>query len=224
MRVVDRNTPSDPRLRERRGDLVGLNALLFAVAVVAAFGLVAWILLGFLPGSSGGPTGSPSAAASPSATASRTPSPSPGGSPTPSAAPSSPATPSPATGTVGTPADLVVDDETVGTVTVDGIGFQRRVGSDRAPNGMRFAVVAVTYTASASLEVDPAAWQVETGGGERVDSSDAQPTGALEAGTLDADEEASGGIAFLVPQQGQLQAVVLRSEDGSDAIVFEVPE
>lgn len=48
--MIERNTPSDPRLRERRGDLTGRGALLFTLLLLAAFGAVAYLLLVVLEG------------------------------------------------------------------------------------------------------------------------------------------------------------------------------
>ncbi len=63
--MIDRNTPSDPRLQERRGDLMGRNALFFAIALLTALALVAGVLIALAPPSSG-PGSSPSPLSSPS--------------------------------------------------------------------------------------------------------------------------------------------------------------
>ena len=220
--MIDRNTPSDPRLRERRGDLVGRSALVFIVIVVTAFAVLTWVLLGFLP--AGDATASPSVTPTGSTA-------SPGGSPNgASATPSAPAGLSPTPGgpsepagaVVGEPFDVVVDGETVGTVTVSAPDFRRQVRGEEPRGKRRWAVVEVTYRASAELEYDAADWSVEDEDGASHEWAGTDPDPPLRSGRLAPGEGITGFVSFQTPSRKDIVSVMLTlGEDGP--IGFQVP-
>jgi hypothetical protein len=215
--LIDRNTPSDPRLRERRGDLVGRSALFFIVLVVAAFAVLTWVLLGFLPAgdATASPSTTPRSTASPSG-ASAMPSATVGLSPTPGA-PSEPAG-----ATVGEPFDIVVDGVTVGTVTVTAPDFRRQVRGEEPPGNRRWAVVEVTYRASAELQYDAAEWSVEDEDGASHEWAGSDPDPPLGSGRLAPGEEITGFVSFQTPARKGILSVVLSLGEGGP-IGFRVP-
>jgi hypothetical protein len=219
--LIDRNTPSDPRLRERRGDLVGRSALFFIVLVVAAFAVLTWVLLGFLP--AGDATASPSTTPRWTASAGGSPS---GASAMPSAtiglSPTPAASSDPAGATVGEPFDIVVDGVTVGTVTVTAPDFRRRVRGEEPTDNRRWAVVEVTYRASAELQYDAADWSVEDEDGGSHEWAGTDPDPPLRSGRLAPGEEITGFVSFQTPARKDILSVVLNlGEDGP--IGFRVP-
>jgi len=223
--LIDRNTPSDPRLRERRGDLVGRSALLFALVVLLAVGTAGWYILDSRPSpgsaaASASPAGSSSA--SPSSSASVTPTPTPRRSPSPSPSPSAP--PAVPISAAGTPADLLVDGQPAGTVTASVPKYRPRLAGQGAPEGRRFAVVQIAYAATAPLTYRPADWLVVDADGGRHPVAAVQPKQPLGEGSLEAGAAASGPVAFAVPANVDVRAIVLRPQDaGRDLLAFRVP-
>lgn len=222
--MIDRNTPSDPRLRERRGDLVGRTALLFGVLVIAAFGAVAYLLLEVLPGAAD-PSPSGTLPATPTQASGR-PSASPSAVATPSLSATATATvqgsPSAAPGTVGSALELLVDGEPVGTVTVEAPDFPGQVGGVAPAGNRRWAVLRVTYQATTELAYDAADWMLEDEAGRTYGraGTDAEP--ALGSGSLEAGDEVSGFVTFQVPTRRDVVGIMLVRE-GSDPLVFLVP-
>jgi hypothetical protein len=224
--VIDRNTPSDPRLQERRGDLVGRSALLFAFVVLIAVGAAgAYILSSRPPAESAGVSASPHGSASPSPVAS-----SPVASSTPTRRPSASPRPSPSeppaapTLAVGTPAELLVEGDVVGTVTASAPRYRGRLAGQRAPEGSRFAIVQIDYEATAALSFRTADWLLVDTDGVRHSPAEVQAAGPLGEGDLEAGATASGSIAFQVRSDSDVAAIVLRPEGAaSDALAFQVP-
>lgn len=217
--MISRNTPSDPRLQDRRGDLVGRNALLFALVVLAAVAAAGWYVLSSRPstdtaGASASPGGSASASASAPATPSPRPSPSPSASPQPTVTMSA----------VDTPADVVLDGQVMGNVTASAPRYRPRLSGQRAPEGTRFAVVQIRYMATAPLSYRAADWLVVDVGGGRHPVAAVQASEALAAGDLEAGATAEGPIAFQVPADTNVAAIVFRPEAaGRDLLAFRVP-
>ncbi len=230
--MIDRNTPSDPRLRERRGDLVGLNAVLFAIVLFAAVGAVGWFVIKSVPAGTA-PSPSPTAVAQrPTPSASPTPSPSPSTTPVePTSSPSSSPSPSPTgsnpptiTAALGTTEPYMVGGQQVGTVTALSISYTDTVAKHPAPNGQRWAVVKVQYSATAELKYDAFDWEVRDRSGQRHDWAGYDPTPALgSAMTLKAGHQVTGYVSFKVPATTPVRSIILRSSDLKDLIVFQVP-
>ena len=217
--MIDRNTPSDPRLRERRGDLVGWCAVGFAGLVLVVLAGVAFVLLGGFPGGGGAQA---SASARPSSVAGRSPS----TSAPPSVAPSASAiasSPPVVAATIGTPAQLVFGGQPVGNVTVGPPDYKRRLNGARAPAGQRWAIVPVTYTAFAPFDFRAADWQVVDAAGARHGWALTDPQPPLGAGTLERGASITGNVTFQVPAGVNVAAIVLRTEAGADLIVFRAP-
>ncbi len=221
VRVIDRNTPSDPRLQERRGDLLGRNALLFATALLLILAVGAFVLLGGMPG--GEARATPTVRVSPRSTAtavSASPSARPSATAARSAAPT--VAPSITTSAVGTPAQLVIGGQPMGTVVAGTPDYRRKLNGTRAPEGQRWVVVPVTYTAKVGFEYRAADWLVVDSAGTRHGWAlvDADP--ALGAGSVDAGAIVTGNVTFRVPVDADVAAVVLRSATGADLMVFRV--
>lgn len=219
--MIDRNTPSDPRLRERRGDLLGRNALLFATMLLVVLAVTAFMLLGGLPRGGPGATATVRPSARPSPTLAPASS---------SARPSVTAPPSPAptkvpptTSAIGTPAQLVIGGQAMGTVVAGTPDYRRKVNGARAPQGRRWVVVPVTYTAAVGFEFRAADWVAVDTAGARHGWALKDPEPALGAGSVDAGATVTGNVAFQVPEGADVAAVVLRSEAGADLMVFRVP-
>lgn len=218
--MIDRNTPSDPRYRERRGDLVGRSALLFAIVLVLVMGTAVFVLLGGMS-MIGGLAGSASPSRSPtpslSPTPHRTPTPAPTGSPTPAPSPTA------QTSTIGTPATLAVDGQPVATVLVRAPGYPRRVNGDRAPAGQRWAVVPITLTAAVPLEYRAADWQALDASGAGYAWTLNDPPPALGSGTATAGVAVTGHVTFLLPAGSTVAAMVLRDEAGTPLMTLRAP-
>jgi hypothetical protein len=218
--VIQRNTPSDPRLRERRGDLTGRSALIFAVAVLAVFGAVVLLLPAILPPRSAGPGAS--ASASPTGATAASASPSAPAPPSGSAAPSRPPAPSAAVAVAGQPAQLVLEARPAGTVTVSVPRDRRRVQRQQPPDGRRWVTIEVRYQATAAVPFSPAHWSLVDAGGGRHVPADVAPRPPLGDGQLEAGGSAAGSVAFAVPEGAQLRAVVLSIAD-RDVLSFRIP-
>lgn len=214
----DPNTPSDPRLQERRGDLVGRNALLFALVVLVAVGAAGAYVLSNRPSpDAAGASASPDGSASPSSPGSPSPRPS------PSASVTAPPPPGVRTVAAGTQTDLMLGGEVVGTVSASAPSYRARVRRQRASDGDRFAVVEIRYSATAALSYRAADWLVVDVEGGRHPAASVQPNEALGEGDLEAGGAANGPVAFEVPADANVRAIVLRPEGGRDLLAFRVP-
>ena len=212
---------NDPRLVERRGDLSGLNALMFLALVIVAFVAAAFLLYTLIRGApavspSPSPTAVPSLSASPSATAKAS------SSPSPSVAPSAAA--SPITTTIGSPADVFADGVRVGTVTVESARFNRTLEGKQAPKGMRWLLISVTLKATADLAYDENNWSAVDASGERHGWRGSDPPPSLGEGTLAAGKSRTGNVTFAVPVKPATTSVVLTSPDGDDLVIVTIPE
>lgn len=223
--MIDRNTPSDPRLQERRGDLLGRNALLFATVLLVVLAVTAFVLLGGFPRGGPGATATVRPSPRPSATlAATSPSAPPSATAPASAAPTNmPTNVPPTTSAIGTPAPLVIGGRTMGAVVAGTPDYRRRVNGTRAPQGQRWVVVPVTYTASVGFEYRAADWLVVDTAGGRHGWAQVDPDPAVGAGSVDAGATVTGNVTFQVPDGVDVAAVVLRSETGTDLMIFRVP-
>lgn len=111
----------------------------------------------------------------------------------------------------------------MGTVVAGTPDYRRKLNGTRAPDGQRWVVVPVTYTATVGFEYRAADWLVVDSAGTRHGWAlvDADP--ALGAGSVDAGATATGNVTFRIPVDADVAAVVLRSETGADLMVFRVP-
>ncbi len=124
----------------------------------------------------------------------------------------------------GTPADILMEGEVVGTVTATAPRYRPRLAGEQAPEGSRFAVVQIAYEATAPLTYRPADWLVVDVDGGRHPVAAVQPKQPLGEGSLEAGAAASGPVAFEVPANVNVRAIVLRPQDaGRDLLAFRVP-
>jgi hypothetical protein len=212
---------NDPRVVERRGDLAGLNALLFVILVVVGFLAAAFLLYTLIKGS---PVVSPSP--SPTAAASRSPSPSASGgallSPSPSVLPTVPAS-LPITVTVGTPANVVVDGQIVGQATVLSAKYSRSLQGNNAPAGMRYLLVSIKLTATATWAYDENFWSAIDTARKSYGWRGSDPPPSLGNGSLNARQTKTGNVTFQVPNKPGIASVVLEAGDGSQLVVVTLP-
>jgi hypothetical protein len=209
---------NDPRLVDRRGDLSGLNALMFLLVVLALFLAVGFGLYVFLRGSS---NGSPSASPSPSALA-RSPSPSPVGSL--SVSPSLGISPSGAASVgLGSPAPLANAGTPAGTVTVVSTRNPLIVKAKKAPTATRWLVATVEYQATAPLTYDANLWVAVDTTGARHPWAGKDPSPALGTGSLTAGQSVTGTVTFEVPADQAITALVLRDAAGNDIVTVTLP-
>lgn len=225
--VNGRKTPDDP-LHERRGDLIGRNAILFAVTLLAAIAVVALVLIAYRPSDLTARL-SPSASASASVRISVRPSSAPSGSPT--ARPSTPlpsssiaptTSPSPAQPSVGVRYALAGPAGPIGTVEVSAPISRQRVNGRAAPEGTGWIVIRVRYEATEPISYRASDWQLEDDGGSRNTRHDIDSTPPLGAGQLGAGEVATGTVTFAVPEGRDITAVVL-TDGAQDVVIFRVP-
>jgi hypothetical protein len=212
---------NDPRLVERRGDLSGLNALLFVILVVVGFLAAAFLLYSLTKGS---PTASSSP--SPSPVLSRAPSPTVSNRPSLSASPSALATVSaslPITVPVGTPASVIVDGQLAGQATVLSAQYSRSLQGKTAPAGMRWLLVSVRLTATATMAYDENFWSALDTSGASHGWRGSDPSPSLGSGTLNLGETRTGNVTFQVPNKPGIASLVLEADDGSQLVVVSLP-
>ena len=210
---------NDPRLVERRGDLAGLNALLFVILVVVGFLAAAFLLYTLIKGS---PVVSPSP--SPTAAASHLPSPSASGGASPSpAAPPTVSASLPITVSLGTPANVVVDGHVVGQATVLSAKYSRSLQGKTAPAGMRYLLVNIKLTATATMAYDENFWSAIDTAGKSYGWRGSDPPPSLGSGSLNPGQVQSGNVTFQVPNKPGIASVVLEAGDGSQLVVVTLP-
>ena len=210
---------NDPRLVERRGDLAGLNALLFVILVVVGFLAAAFLLYTLINGS---PVVSPSP--SPTAAASHLPSPSASGGASPSpAAPPTVSASLPITVSLGTPANVVVDGHVVGQATVLSAKYSRSLQGKTAPAGMRYLLVNIKLTATATMAYDENFWSAIDTAGKSYGWRGSDPPPSLGSGSLNPGQVQSGNVTFQVPNKPGIASVVLEAGDGSQLVVVTLP-
>lgn len=125
---------------------------------------------------------------------------------------------------VGQPAGILVDGEVAGTVTVSAPRYRPRTGGERAPAGSRFALVEIRYAATAPLSYSASRWLVVDAAGGRHPAGAVQPNDGLGEGDLAAGAAADGRVAFQLPADVDIRAIVLRPEGGGrDLLAFRVP-
>ena len=210
---------NDPRLVERRGDLSGLNALLFVILVVVGFLAAAFLLYTLITGS---PTASPSP--SPSPAVSRAPSASRG--PSLSASPSVLPTVSaslPITVPVGAPASVIVDGQVAGQATVLSAKYSRSLQGNTAPAGMRWLVISVRLTATVTMAYDENSWSAIDTSGARHGWRGSDPSPSLGSGTLNLGETRTGNVTFQVPNKPGIASLALEAGDGSQLVAVSLP-
>lgn len=118
----------------------------------------------------------------------------------------------------------MVDGVVAGTVTAAAPNYRPRMAGEPAPDGRRFAVVRVSYDATAPLSYRAADWLVVDVDGGRHEIAQTQPGRALGQGDLAAGETVSGAVAFQVPAGVNVRTIVLRPEGGGrDLLAFRVP-
>jgi hypothetical protein len=208
----------DPRLTDRRGDLSGFSALLFAGIALLALALVGLVLFLAIPPA--GSVASPSPSPSPTPTPTPTPRPSVSLAASPSAATSPRPSITVPTIAVGQRAPLVGEDGTqAGTVAIQATRFARNVGGEPARPAMRYLVARVRYQAREPLRYDRANWvAVDAEGNEHRPREDGDLDSALGSGRLNAGEAATGTVTFEVPRQVPVEMLVLRSAEGEDLV------
>lgn len=214
---------NDPRLVERRGDLSGLNALMFAVLVIVAFaaaGVVLWTLVRGAAGSTG-PTATPTMVAAATETLAPTASPSPKpssttASPTPTVEPTPPA---PVRVVLGANAPLTINGVVVGRVTVLSATYKASISGRVPPKGDKWLTIQVWYEATAPLSYDASDWVAIDGAGDRQSMSGRPPKPALGKGTLKAGGSVKGNVTFAVALNPDASSVILTSPAGTDMII-----
>jgi hypothetical protein len=212
---------NDPRLVERRGDLAGLNALMFVILVIVGFLAAALLLYTLIRSAPAAPpSSSPTVAATSTAapTASREPSPSASPSAIPTVAASLPISVS-----VGTAADLVVDGQVAGQATVLSARYGRFVQGKPPPKGMRWLLVRVQLTATATLAFDENLWTAIDTKRTPYGWRGYDPPPSLGRGTLQAGDTRAGYITFQVPAQRRIVSLTLESNDGSPLVTVRLP-
>ena len=210
---------NDPRMVERRGDLSGLNALLFLLLVVAAFAVAAFVLYSFVKGGPAAPV--TTASPSPVRSLSLTPSPSLVASVAPS--PSGSVAPPPVSAPLGTAASLVQNGVEVGTVSVKSVAYKTSVAGHAAPAGTRWLVATIRYDATATLSYDAASWDAIGGTSKRVSWAGRDLAPALGKGTLHAGQSRTGNVTFQVPAKPLATDVILTDSTGTDVVDFSLP-
>lgn len=212
---------NDPRLVERRGDLSGLNALLFFILVVIAFLAAAFLLYTLIKGApAASPLPSPTVAASfaPSPSASRGSS----LSPAPSALPTVSAS-LPITVPVGTPADVIVEGRVAGQATVLSARYSRSLQGKSAPNGQRWLLVSIRLTATDNVLYDENSWAAIDTAGASHGWRGSDPGPSLGQGSLNAGQTRTGNVTFQVPAKRGIASLVLEADDGSQLVVVKLP-
>jgi hypothetical protein len=212
---------NDPRLVERRGDLSGLNALLFVILVVVGFLAAAFLLYTLIKGS---PVASVSP--SPTAAASSTPLPSASSSLSLSPSPSVAATVSaslPISVALGTPANLIVDGQVAGQATVLSAKFSRSLQGKAAPTGMRYLLISVKLAATGSMAYDENFWTAIDTAGKSYGWRGSDPSPSLGNGSLAPGATLTGNVTFQVPNKPGIASVALEAGDGSQLVVVTLP-
>ncbi len=212
---------NDPRLVERRGDLSGLNALLFVILVVVGFLAAALLLYTLIKGS---PVASPSPSAS--AAASRSPSPSASSGASLSTSPSVAPTVSaslPITVSVGTPANAIVDGQIAGQATVLSAKYSRSLQGKSAPSGMRWLLVSIKLTATGTMAYDENFWSAIDTSGASYGWRGSDPPPSLGAGSLTAGQTSTGNVTFQVPNKPGIASIALGAGDGTQLVVVTLP-
>jgi hypothetical protein len=212
---------NDPRLVERRGDLSGLNALLFVILVVVGFLAAAFLLYTLIKGSPAvSPTPSPTAAASrsplPSASSSLTLSPSPSVAATVSAS-------LPITVALGTPANVIVDGQVAGQATVLSAKYSRSLQGKTPPAGMRYLLVSVKLTATGTMAYDENSWSAIDTAGKSYGWRGSDPSPSLGNGSLAPGATRIGNVTFQVPNKPGIASLALGAGDGSQLVVVNLP-
>jgi hypothetical protein len=212
---------NDPRLVERRGDLAGLNALMFVILVIVGF-LAAALLLFTLIRS--GPAALPSASPTVAATSSAEPSASTEQSPSPSASAVPTVSASlPISVSVGAPADLIVNGQVAGQATVLSARYGRFVQGKPPPKGMRWLLVRVQLTATATLPFDENLWTAIDARSAPYGWRGYDPPPSLGRGTLQAGDTRAGYVTFQVPARRRIVSLSLESDDGTPLVVVRLP-
>ncbi len=213
---------NDPSVVERRGDLSGLNALMFAVLVIVAFAAAGLLLWTFVRGAAVSPSPTPTAVAAASATSSPNPSASPLRTPaatgTPGGESAAPSPAGPVQVVLGVTAPLTVNGTAVGKVTVLDATYRSVFGGRVAPKGMRWLTIRVWYEATAPLRYDAADWEAIDGAGDRQPWAGHDPKPPLGKGTLPAGGSIKGNVTFAVTANPNASAVVLTSPQGTDLV------
>lgn len=219
--VNDRNTPNDP-LHDRRGDLMGRNAILFAVALLAAIAAVAVVLIAFRPQDSvaqPSPSLSPSPSVRLSSATSGSPTPSPS-TPAPSRSIAPTAEPSPTQPSIGVPFALEATGGPSGTVEVSAPVPRQRVNGrpQQAPAGSSSG--SDTKRPSRSVTGQQiGSWRTMAGPHTRVTRSKPHRLGASQ---IEARDSAEGTVTFAVPEGRGISAIVL-TDGPDDRVSFGVP-
>lgn len=198
---------NDPRLTERRGDLKGVNAVLFAILVIVAFVAAAYLLATVLH--IGGSSASPTPVASPSNVPA---SPSVSATPLPSASlvvtPSGKPTASPGTSAaIHQKVDVVVGGHVLGTLTVLGVQYPATVRGATPGIGVRWLAARVRYDATVGLRYDVTDWSIVDAAGTQYPWAGVDFKPALGTGSVKAGQKWSGNVTFKVPLQGTLWLV-----------------
>jgi hypothetical protein len=215
---------NDPSVVERRGDLSGLNALMFAVLVIVAFaaaGLVLWAIVHGAAGSPGPSAATPAVAAasvSPSLNTSVPTSPGPTPAGTTAGGSAVPSPTGPVQVVIGVSVPLTVNGAVVGKVTVLDSTYRAVFGGRVAPKGKQWLTIEVWYEATAPLSYDAADWVAIDGAGNRQSWTGHDPRPPLGKGTLKAGGSIKGNVTFAVAAKLPASAVVLTSPQGTDLI------
>lgn len=213
---------NDPRLVERRGDLSGLNALMFVVLVVVGFLAAAFFLYTLIKGA---PATSPSP--SPSRTvATHVPSPASSAiaSPLQSALASETFSGSlPITVSVGTPANVVINGQVAGQATVLSARYNRTLEGKAAPGGKRWLLISVRLAATGTWTYDENFWSALDTSGASYGWRGSDPDPSLGQGSLNAGQTITGNVTFQVPIKPVIASLVLGADDGSQLVVVKLP-
>ncbi len=111
----------------------------------------------------------------------------------------------------------------VGRVTVQAVREVRTTTTD-VPDGKRLMVATIQIDSVASrLPYDELHWQIEDERGERWQPIASAAPKPLGSGTLGPSADRTGGVAFLMPTDARIRAVVLTDGAGADLVVFNRP-
>ncbi|MFN8621239.1 MAG: hypothetical protein U0869_10885 [Chloroflexota bacterium] len=120
----------------------------------------------------------------------------------------------------GDPARLTLGGQEVAEVRVEALRSNAKpgitLGKDR-----RLLVATVRVGARQPVRYDPSDWQLIDADGRRWAALPKAPVDPLGAGTLPADREVSGMVAFSVPRDKGVQGLVLTDGAGNDLVRFD---
>lgn len=113
--------------------------------------------------------------------------------------------------------------EEAGTVVAGAPNYRRRLNNEAAPAGQRWAVVSVTFSATAPFAYQAADWEAQDAARTLFIPAANDVAPALGSGSLTAGGSVTGNVTFLVPIDTEIAALIFTSEAGGDPVTFRVP-